>query len=96
MASKPFDDVAMCYWVPLRAYPLIPIGSRPPAGKVDMYPQASGCLLAGEKSYNAWNKERNGSFQIQKDCSPEVKSGRTGSSNPIHRPHSATGRLKKK
>uniref|UniRef100_A0A6N2KLC4 Uncharacterized protein n=1 Tax=Salix viminalis TaxID=40686 RepID=A0A6N2KLC4_SALVM len=43
----------MCYWAPLRAYPLILIGSRPPAGKVDMYPQASGCLLAGEKSYDA-------------------------------------------
>jgi hypothetical protein len=37
---------------PLRAYPLILIGSQPPAGKVDMYPQASGCLVAGEQSYN--------------------------------------------
>jgi len=43
---------ASTYWIPLRAYPLIPIGSQPPAGKVDMYPQASGCLVAGEQSYN--------------------------------------------
>ncbi|KAJ6995928.1 hypothetical protein D5086_009771 [Populus alba] len=43
-------DVAMCDWAPLRVFPLIPMGSRSLAGKVDLHPQA--------KPVDVWWPER--------------------------------------
>ncbi|KAJ6928652.1 hypothetical protein NC652_012705 [Populus alba x Populus x berolinensis] len=43
-------DVAMCDWAPLRVFPLIPMGSRSLAGKVDLHPQA--------KQADVWWPER--------------------------------------